>query len=273
MNDRINRIASVANLALYDDAATREYVDGAPHIKHASLRSLYGSLVTEVFDAAAGKKGDAPDVLDSGAGEGSVTLPFLELGARVTAVDIAEAQLRKLKERCSQQSGRLHVVCEDVNSFLRGTDRTYDIVVANSFLHHVPDYLGLIRLAAARVAVGGTFFSFQDPMRYDTVGGLSTVYEKWAYLWWRLFRGDVIGGLVRRFRRARGIYHEDSVHDNTEYHGTRNGVDQNAIAGLFQELGFECRIVRYYSTQSPFYQMIGERLRLKNTFAVIATRS
>ena len=41
------------------------------------------------------------------------------------------------------------------------------------------------------------------------------------------------------------------MHDNAEYHVTRNGVDQDAIYGLFRELGFDCSIVRYFRTSEP----------------------
>ena len=79
-------------------------------------------------------------------------------------------------------------------------------------------------------------------------------------------------GLKRRIRRNRGVYLKDSVHDNTEYHITRNGVDQEAIRLLFKECGFDCNIVSYFSTQSRFCQPIGAILNMKNTFAVLAQK-
>jgi hypothetical protein len=87
-----------------------------------------------------------------------------------------------------------------------------------------------------------------------------------------VFKGDVISGLGRRLRRRRGIYIEDSVHDNAEYHVTRNGVDQDAISKLLNAEGFECSIVTYFSTQNPVFQILGTLLGLKNTFAVTAKK-
>lgn len=271
MDDRINQIAALANISVYDEEATRKYIDGAPHIKHASLRQLYGELVVQVFDAAK-QQTETPKVLDLGAGEGSVTLPFLELGAKVVAVDISSSQLDTLKERCEKFGDMLEVRCEDINDTLAQKDLTYDIVVVNAFLHHVPDYLGLIREAASVVRPNGQFFSFQDPLRYDTVGAFTMGLSRCAYLSWRLFDGDVIGGLKRRFRRSRGIYLEDSMHDNAEYHVLRNGVDQNAIREMLEELDFDCKIVPYFSTQSRIFQRIGAGLGVKNTFGVVAQK-
>jgi SAM-dependent methyltransferase len=269
MDNRINRVASLANIASYDAEATARYVDGAPHIKHASLRTLYGRLVVDVFDDAK-KHAEVPTVLDLGAGEGSVTLPFLELGARVTAVDISPSQLEALRGRCERFGEMLEVRCEDINDTLEDRSAKYDIVVTNSFLHHIPDYLGMIEKALGLLSPHGQFFSFQDPLRYDSIGKAATAFNNLAYLTWRIFRGDVIGGLKRRLRRSKGIYLEDAVEDQTEYHAVRGGLDHDAVEKLFRERGYDCVIFPYYSTQSSLFQPLGTMLGIKNTFAVIA---
>jgi len=271
MDERINRIAALANVSAYNAEATRKYVDGAPHIKHASLRELYGKLVVQVFDNAK-KHSTIPTVLDLGAGEGAVTLPFLELGARVVAVDISDSQLAALKSKCADFGDMLEVRCEDINDALRDKGTKYDIVVANSFLHHVPDYLWMIREATTVLNPHGQFFSFQDPLRYDSLGKFSRAFSAFAYFWWRVFRGDVMGGIKRRIRRARGIYLENSVQDNVEYHVTRNGVDQDAIRELLDEQGFDCIVVPYFGTQSYLFQPIGDVLKIRNTFAIVAQK-
>lgn len=271
MDERINRVAALANVSAYDAEATKKYIDGAPHIKHDSLRKLYGKLVIRAFDSAA-LHTKIPKVLDLGAGEGSVTLPFLDLGAKVVAVDISSSQLDSLKTKCSHFGDMLEVRCEDINDTLKRNEGKYDIVVFNSFLHHVPDYLEMIRKATMMLNHHGQFFSFQDPLRYDSVGKSTMNVSKLAYFSWRIFQGDVIGGLKRRIRRSQGIYIEDSVHDNAEYHVTRNGVDQDSIQFLLERQGFDCNIVHYFSTQSSLFQPIGTILNMKNSFAVLAQK-
>lgn len=101
MDQKINRTESLANIAAYDEEATKRYVGGAPHIKHASLRVLYGKLVVQVFDFAK-QNTKTPKVLGLGAGEGSVTLPFLELGAKVVAIDISSSQLDAPLGKCER---------------------------------------------------------------------------------------------------------------------------------------------------------------------------
>lgn len=269
MDGRINRLAALANVSAYDAEATRKYIDGAPHIKHSSLRTLYSALLVQIFDSAK-EYTHTPSILDLGAGEGSITRPFLQLGAKVVAVDISSNQLAALKNKCAQFGDMLTVRCEDINETLKDKSEKYDVVVVNSLLHHVPDYLGMIREAVTVLNPHGQFFSFQDPLRYDSIGRATMMFTRLAYFSWRVFKGDLVGGLRRRMRRARGIYFSDSIHDNAEYHVTRNGVDQDAIRELFRAQDCDCSIVSYFSTQSRFFQPIGAVCGMKNTFAVVA---
>jgi len=276
MDERLRRIASIANdLAYGDESQTQRYINGAPHIKHAPLRMLYGELVLQVYDAVS-RHTTTPRVLDLGAGEGSVTLPFLELGAHVLAVDLSASQLDVLRQKCSHLKDRLEVRQQDIYETLKDNGQKFDIIAGNSFLHHIPDYLSLIRQAAPLLTPHGVFFSFQDPLRYDSVGLPTRMLTDTAYLFWRMSlgsKGDVIGGVRRRLRRRRGVYLEDCYQDNAEYHVVRNGVDQNAIVELFQSLGYECRVVSYFSTQNSLLQPVGAALGMKNTFSVIAHKA
>lgn len=276
MDTKNDRIAALANASAYDSGISQKYIDGAPHIKHASLRTLYARMLVDVFDFA--KRHTAvPRVLDLGAGEGTVTLSFLELGAKVTAVDISSSQLNELRAKCERFGDRLEVRCEDINDFLvseclNPKHDHYDIIAAISFLHHIPDYVAMINNAIALLSPHGQFFSFQDPLRYDSLPIATRMFSSFSYFSWRIFKGDVIGGAKRYLRRKRGIYLENSIHDNAEYHVVRNGVDQDAICNLFRKHDFECRLVLYFSTHSHLLQPVGALLGMKNTFAVIAQR-
>ena len=139
---------------------------------------------------------------------------------------------------------------------LHDEKESYDIVVANSLLHHIPDYSSLIRAALGRLNPKGQFFSFQDPLRYSSLGSFQRMFSNGSYYVWRFGKGDVFSGIRRRLRRQRGVF-TDSVHDNTEYHVVRDGVDQDQIAALCKSIGFECEIHKYFSTQSRMMQPVG----------------
>jgi hypothetical protein len=148
----------------------------------------------------------------------------------------------------------------------------YDVVVMNSFLHHIPDYLSAIRKAVKSLYPHGQLFSFQDPLRYDTLGPGTWLTSNLGYFSWRLFQGNYVQGLKTRIRRLRGIYVPGSKEDDAEYHVTRNGVDQNAIKDLLERQGFRCEVIRYFSTQSGAFQWLGNSLRMENTFAIVGQK-
>jgi SAM-dependent methyltransferase len=273
-DDRLDRIAALSNTLSYNAGDAESYIEGAPHLKHASLRKLFSKLLLDVFDAAS-KHADPPKVLDLGAGEGSATLQLLELGANVTAVDISSQQLAALVAKCDDHRDRLEVRCQGVHEALIDASDQFDIITLNSFLHHIPDYLSLIDKCLPKLAPGGILFSFQDPLRYDTVGRTSRIFTDIGYFFWRLSggaEGDVIGGIARRLRRRRGVYRDDCPPDNIEYHIVRNGVDQIAIERLLKDRGFDCNIITYYSSQNTLFQPIGEAIGFRNLFSLIATR-
>jgi 2-polyprenyl-3-methyl-5-hydroxy-6-metoxy-1,4-benzoquinol methylase len=266
----IDQEAIAANEAFFNEETTSKYLEVSPHVKYKSLRQLYSQLVADIL-AQARKHSEVPTVLDLGAGEGSATLPFLEMGARVVAVDVSESQLAELRRKCEAYKDKLEVRLGDLRTAL-ATGEQYDVMVMSSCLHHIPDYLSVIDAGVGALSKTGQFFSFQDPVRYDTMGTVSRWLNKAMYFSWRVFQGDFFGGISRRLRRARGVYLEDCPADNTEYHVVRGGVDQDKIVELLSSKGFDSKVVRYFSTQGSVFQPVGSALGIKNTFAVIAKR-
>jgi SAM-dependent methyltransferase len=263
--------AARANEAVYDSGWTEKFVEGAPHLKHASVRAVFDRLLRQLYDRAM-QESVAPHFLDIGAGEGSITCCLLELGARVTAIDVSSSQLAELERKCRPHADRLQIRRGDIDESLLQLDPTFDAAIASASLHHIPNYFSVIRLAVRLLHPHGQFLSFQDPLRYDTVGRFTRVFDELSYFSWRVFQGDLWGGFQRRLRRYRHGLDDNSVLDNAEYHVLRNGVDQEAILNLLLSAGFECELVSYFSTQSRAFQPLGEALGIANTFAIIARR-
>jgi SAM-dependent methyltransferase len=259
------------NKDAYNKLTWGAYIHTAPHLRHKSIRNIYANMVQAAFDKTARNNRVLPTVLDLGAGEGSVTRTFLELGATVLAVDISEKQLDQLKVNCAGLPGKLELRCADLYSVLNEGGH-YDIVVANSLLHHIPDYIDLVRRASTLVSESGVFFCFQDPMWKPMITRRDAILSWIAYTAWRLGQGDLVGGIWRRARRTMGFYLADSLHDNTEFHAVREGVNQQKICECLRDTGFKCEIVEYCSFHSDTWQPLGEKLNVKNTFGLLATR-
>jgi SAM-dependent methyltransferase len=259
------------NRDFYNSLPEGSYRCGAPHLRHESVFLLYMSLVERAHEIARGRSPDCVTVLDLGAGDGIATLPFLQLGAQVLAVDISENQLQQLARTCDRFSARLELRCADILRVLE-EDRRFDIVVANSLLHHIPDYTDLVRRASTALAEGGVFFSFQDPMWKPSMSQRDAVLSWAAYVFWRLGQGDLARGAWRRIRRSFGIYSSRSPHDNVEYHAVRRGVNQALLVDILTEEGFHCDVFEYCSFHSSLLQPWGEKLGVRNTYGLLAAR-
>jgi SAM-dependent methyltransferase len=259
-------------MSMYGPVEAARYRGGAPHLEHAELYALLRGLSADAI-ATAEHVRRPPRVLELGAGEGSSTLPFLEFGAHVTAVDDSSSQLDGLRRRCSPFADRLVVVEAPAEEFVATCSDEFELVAAISFLHHVPDYLGFVENVTPLVAEGGVFFSFQDPLLYARLPAATRAFATAAYAAWRVRQGDVFGGLWRRARRARGNWDETCAQDVIEYHATRGGVDEDALVATLAVQGFAPRMTRYFSTQSRLFQPIGRRLGYETAFGVVAPRT
>ena len=204
-----------------------------------------------------------------------LTLPLLEAGASVTAADATPELLDILAAHAVGFESRLTLAVGDIFETLSKCEQAgkrFDLICASSFLHHIPEYLKLCRLSARLLRPQGMFFTFQDPLRYDTLPRGTYLFDRCSYFIWRLFQGNYVRGIKTRWRRLIGTYNEDLPEDIVEYHVVRNGVDQKAIQCMFEAEGFDCEIQSYWSAQSGLFQHLGTKLGLSNTFAIIATQ-
>src|SRR6266853_715654 len=252
--------ARLANITSY---ATRDVLHGSPHLNHLSVWRMYDSAVHRVLATV----GSSPRVLDLGAGDGTASRVWLDAGARLTAVDTSAEQLRRLKQR----HPAVRTVEADAIDFLSSQSDRFDVVSHVSMLHHIPDYLTLLRKSAAAVAPGGGLITFQDPLRYDRLPKGHYVASQALYIPWRLTEGHVLRGIGNRIRRTRGAFREDNVEDNEEYHVHRNGIDSDAITRLLADDFGSVDVVVYFSSQARLSQWIGERLAIRSTFGIVAT--
>jgi SAM-dependent methyltransferase len=271
----VTEVAAVANRTAYDSPGAAGEIEGSPHIRHASVRSLFERLASEVVERSRADT-DVPHILDIGAGDGTLSRTFLELGARVTAVDVSERQLAELAARNADFGDRVTIVRGDVLGVLerfRQDGARFDVVSAVSFLHHVPNYFAVVDAAVAVLEPHGQLFAFQDPMRTTSMRRRDRRFSRVAYVSWRVRQEDVGGGFRRYLRRRRGVWLDDCPADNVEYHELRAGLDQDAIRDRLVGLAFDTRVVLYFATQSPLWQTIGAALGVRNKFAVVAART
>jgi hypothetical protein len=148
----------------------------------------------------------------------------------------------------------------------------FSAIVSVSVLHHIPDYVHMMRAAVAtHLEYGGTLVTLQDPMWYPRQPAFARAIDRMAYFGWRIFQGRYIEGLQTRYRRLRNVYDQSQLADIVEYHVVRQGVDEHALLSALAPSFERCALLPYWSTHSRIWQRIGESLGLHNTFGLVAS--
>ncbi|HLD61233.1 MAG TPA: class I SAM-dependent methyltransferase [Patescibacteria group bacterium] len=156
MQPKVKTLSSVAG---YNLAA--EYYDE----KEKYLNSFENNKVLELLGDVQGKK-----VLDIGAGTGRLTLQLAKRGAEVTAVDISEEMLKKLRSKNEE----VRIVIADAEDLPFDND-AFDIVVSAFLVVHLKDPTRFFDEVYRVLKDGGTFLvtniNQKDPPKVKTRQG------------------------------------------------------------------------------------------------------
>lgn len=269
--ERDRQAALAANEDAYDLRTDAEYLKGAPHLRHRSIQSIHRGMVEQIVTSI-GKPTQDLRVLELGAGSGLASTVWMEAQAGITAVDASRANLDRFVVRARPFGAPVEAIHDDIGGFVQACHDRYDVVSHVSVLHHVPDYLALLRDSQRLAAPGGGLITLEDPLRYDRVSRLNRRAYQAAYFSWRVFRGNYRQGLKTRWRRMRGIYDPSEPADYEEYHVVRNGVDSDAVVGELQPYFSTVQVVTYWSTFAPALQHLGKHIGLRSHFGTLALK-
>ncbi len=212
--------------------------------------------------------------LDLGAGTGNLTLTLLRRGHHVTAVDMSSEMLKQLTENCRKgdvPTRELEMMCAPVDEVLQqmlDQHRTFHLVTACSFYHHLPDYLATLELATRTVAPGGFLFLAHEPMRKDTIGGLSRLAQAFDFKLWRL--------KVHAKRLVDKTAWSDEYYDpesQADYWDLTTGCDQERMASVLESRGFKTELTCYDSRRSRAFHYMCRMLRTQTLFMIVAEKS
>jgi 2-polyprenyl-3-methyl-5-hydroxy-6-metoxy-1,4-benzoquinol methylase len=246
-----------------------DYVVGSPHLRHTNLRMRIDSRISTAIAEILHERGECA-VLEIGAGHGSFTDTVLAAGGTATVTEMSRASFDYLNERFRDVAEVEVVYDVDGNAPFRAQTQ-YDVILLISVIHHIPDYLEVItRLCDTLLRSGGTVVTFQDPVWYPRQKRWERALTWGAYFAWRGTQGELRRGLATRWRRLRGVYSESEPSDLVEYHVVRQGVDDLALRDLFRARFADVEVDRYFSTQSPQLQRLGEKRFPHNTFGIVA---
>jgi SAM-dependent methyltransferase len=133
------------------DALGAGYDSGHPEIFNPIEQERLREAIARAVSLAGGAGIRA---LDVGSGTGNLTSHLIASGARVVAADLSPRLLDVVRERFAGR-GLDSVVALNGHDLRGVADAAFNLVVTYSVLHHVPDYLCLVREMARVTAPGG----------------------------------------------------------------------------------------------------------------------
>ena len=138
-------------------------------------------------------------VIDLGCGPADIPtrLAAARPYASVVGIDASPAMLAFGRETIRNRAPRVRLICARL-SHLPFADRTFDVVISNSLLHHLPDPAVLWREVARLVAPGGVVH-VMDLFRPRSVGEARAIVERAAGDEDQILKDDFFNSLLAAF--------------------------------------------------------------------------
>ncbi len=179
---------------------TQKYFD-----RHAG--DLQAERLVDKWRAVAPLLSELPpgsSVLECGAGTGLYTMPLLQSGFRVTAVDLSEMCLSQISEKAEALSlrDRLRTKHAEFNEMTEHTTERFDAVVFLKVLHHFPDADSIrqgVRNAYAVLKPGGVIAGFEP-------NGNCPLWRVWFWVKGREYRENERNVFLIRRRLFESIF-------------------------------------------------------------------
>ena len=198
-------------------------------IEQARLRSFLERALAEV------RTGHRPiQALDMGCGTGNLTRHLLDLGAEVTAADVASGFLELVRSCHPKSALKTHLLNGRDLGGLR--DESFDLVAAYSVLHHIPDYVAACAEMARVCRKGGVVVIDHEasPNVWQDDSVLRQFREEaWRFDWRKYARPANYLHRARRFLDAR-YSNEGDIHVWPDDH-----IDWSKIVDVMRRSGFE----------------------------------
>ena len=154
MSDLKNVNVDSAEIAKFESIATRWWDMESEFKPLHEINPLRTNYIEE-HASLAGKK-----VLDVGCGGGILSEGMALRGAKVTGIDLGQANLDTAKLHALESGVNVDYQCVPVEDFADENPESFDIVTCLEMLEHVPDPESIVRACAKLVKPGGhVFFS------------------------------------------------------------------------------------------------------------------
>jgi 2-polyprenyl-3-methyl-5-hydroxy-6-metoxy-1,4-benzoquinol methylase len=192
LNDEHRAAVARAQEIEYDEE--HDYATGSPHLRHAALRKLLQSKITDAVHEVLARQQSCA-VLEVGAGHGTLTETVLRAGGTATVTEMSRASFEFLERKFGGIPEVRAIYDSDGSALLHGGTQ-FDLILLISVIHHIPDYVGVVSDLCDKVLrPGGILLTFQDPPWYPRQSRLALALSFGSYFAWRVGQGKLMRGV------------------------------------------------------------------------------
>jgi len=178
----------------------------------------------------------AKKALDFGAGTGNLTCKLLQMGYEVTAVDISAEMCKILEKKCRRylENKQLVVINSPIEDVSFGRDN-FDLITCYSVLHHLPDYVDVIRRFCGFLKKGGVMYLEHEvsPFYWMREARNAANLVKLGY-----YHSNILLNFL--YFRISGVNVPSFDYSLSDYwHNKEHHLNHERIKGIFEKENFE----------------------------------
>jgi ubiquinone/menaquinone biosynthesis C-methylase UbiE len=251
--------AAEANRLLYSDLAESYDRTEACVVDPRHRRRLAAAL-----DEALAVVPEPTHVLDACGGSGNVSAVLTRHGIVPTVVDVSGEMLARWEHRAAGMGFSPETHVAQIEQFLQGDERRWDLIVFSSALHHLEQPDAVLAIAASRLAPGGAIVTIYDPTSATRALHLLRMVDWLGHLLVHHPREFVAVGRrwLRRKRDVKATAGEPHIGRLAERHAL-GGIDDLALRRGLEAEGLE--IVVHERSHEARLWLVRAALRLLGT--------
>ncbi|MGE5372002.1 MAG: class I SAM-dependent methyltransferase [Solirubrobacterales bacterium] len=244
----------IANIQKYDDDhIVSFYDDEQPGQAYEYLEHAVTFKVVTDYLRKKGKKDLT--AIDVCGGAGKAAFMLHDCGVKdIVLLDSAQKMLDIASRKISQnQIEGIVPLQEDALGYLENTERTFDILVFSSAIHHFKDPANLLDLGFKRLAPGGVLITLGDPTRVVSSSRYLNAVDFFLFLTHRDQRKVILKSIPARIT---GTYRPPEYKDPAEYQAFL-GIEDHGLKNSLVSRGMKPLIhFRYPAAPSPILTRI-----------------
>ena len=203
-------------------------------------------------------------ILDVGCGTGNITTKLLDSGFRnITCLDISQNMMQELRKKVKSYDHDINFIVSDIDTFLVRRNLKFDIIIMNSVLHHLPEYINSLTYMKEMINKKGCICIMHEPLPPQKPSLLVSFLLKLDFLAYiiRYITFIALGKLKYLKRDCR----------YSDYHTGKKAINLSDLKKLFDD-NWSIKVNKYATAKFGITAFLLNKLGFFSSFQLIATK-